>query len=258
MKKNINVSDIVNVYYSETDKWKRKVQKPRACDAIVLFVEGEIVYFFEDQEVMAKQGDLMILPGNLPYSGESVSEKNAYFVLNFNSMEEDELMRLGAPAVRRVSDFESVRNSFLRIMSCWQSQEINAELRIKSFLYEQLADFCSVEAVRTLERSENEVITYIQDHYCEPNLTVSHLCADFFISESQLRRNIKKAMGVSPGEYITALRMNKAKNELMQSRCSVKQIASACGFESPYYFSRCFSKHVGMSPKVFRQRFHII
>ena len=256
--KNMNVTDIVNVYYNEPENWKRSARKPRACNAMVFFTEGEIEYFFAEERVVAKQGDVLLLPQDLPYSGKRVSDKNAYFVLDFHTAQGDEFHALGAPAVKRARNAQELTAEFMEILSCWQEQQGDAILQIKSFLYQQLAAFFSGEEASFAKKGENDVIAYIQNHYCESTLNVSHLCAKFFISESQLRRNIKKLTGVSPNEYITMLRINQAKSKLMQGKDSVKNIAFACGFESPYYFSRCFSKHVGVSPKDFIRHFKII
>ena len=61
------------------------------------------------------------------------------------------------------------------------------------------------------------------------------ICGRFFISESQLRRNIKKATGLPPDEYIRRLRINRAKNELISTQWKICEISESCGFSSPYY-----------------------
>ena len=67
MGRSINVTDVVNVYYSISKAWwKREERRVRGCDALVFFTEGEIMYFFEGKTLVAKAGDLLILPGNLP------------------------------------------------------------------------------------------------------------------------------------------------------------------------------------------------
>lgn len=257
MSKSINVTSIVSMYYSSPMKWNREQKKPRACDAIVFFTEGEIQYFFDDKAIVAKRGDILLLPGNLPYSGICINDKNAYFVLNFNCVKRNELARLGAPKIMTVEDVEDMTSRFSETLSMWQEHRINAELQVKSFLYARLAELFQSEAPELNDSRKGDPSSYIRRHYCESNLNISRLCEKFFISESQLRRNVKKTTGYSPNDYITMLRINKAKNELMQSKNSIKQISLDCGFESPYYFSRCFSKHTGMSPKTFRQSFGI-
>ncbi|MBQ8850771.1 MAG: helix-turn-helix transcriptional regulator, partial [Clostridia bacterium] len=72
------------------------------------------------------------------------------------------------------------------------------------------------------------------------------------LSYVQFLRRFKAFTGVSPSEYITALRLQKAKQMLTDTDLRVKDIASACGFENEYYFSNFFKKHTSISPSAFR------
>lgn len=69
-----------------------------------------------------------------------------------------------------------------------------------------------------------------------------------------VRKLFKKEVGVTPHEYLTRARMKRAKDVLLSgvtnrySDFSVTQIAEACGFAEPLYFSRVFKKYYGVSP----------
>ena len=72
------------------------------------------------------------------------------------------------------------------------------------------------------------------------------------LSYVQFLRRFQKYTGVTPSEYITSLRMQKAKTLLSDTDYHIKDIAEKCGFESEYYFSNFFKKNLGLSPKAFR------
>ena len=72
------------------------------------------------------------------------------------------------------------------------------------------------------------------------------------LSYVQFLRRFQKYTGVTPSEYITSLRMQKAKTLLSDTDYHIKDIAEKCGFESEYYFSNFFKKNAGLSPKAFR------
>ena len=69
-----------------------------------------------------------------------------------------------------------------------------------------------------------------------------------------VRKLFKKETGVTPHEYLTKVRMQRAKDILLSgvtnrySNYSVTQIAEACGFADPLYFSRVFKKYYGVAP----------
>ena len=69
-----------------------------------------------------------------------------------------------------------------------------------------------------------------------------------------MRKLFKKETGVTPHEYLTRARMRRAKEIILSgvtnrySEYTVTQIAEACGFAEPLYFSRVFKKYFGVSP----------
>ena len=61
-------------------------------------------------------------------------------------------------------------------------------------------------------------------------------------------------MGVTFIEYLTKIRMDKAKEYLMCSNMKSSEIGYAVGYKDPHYFSFIFKKTQNMSPKEYRQR----
>lgn len=70
-------------------------------------------------------------------------------------------------------------------------------------------------------------------------------------SDSYFRKIFKSFTGSAPLDYLHHLRIESAKRQLQQYHgiVSIKSIALACGFSDPYYFSRIFKKHEGISPQ---------
>lgn len=86
---------------------------------------------------------------------------------------------------------------------------------------------------------------------CEFDLTRCTL--DLGVSKHYLRHCFKEEVGLTPLEYLTDLRIQQAKCLLAQnSYMTIGEIALNCGFSDPYYFSRCFKKNTGVSPREFR------
>lgn len=76
-----------------------------------------------------------------------------------------------------------------------------------------------------------------------------------------IRKLFKKETGLSPLEYMTELRMRKAKSLLTAScskNCSVAEIAYQCGYDDPLYFSRVFRKYNGICPSMFSEQYQNI
>ncbi len=67
-----------------------------------------------------------------------------------------------------------------------------------------------------------------------------------------LRHAFKTAFGCSPRQMISRLRMQHAKNLLLESGLSVKEIAARCGYARQHEFARAFHEHVGIAPSQWR------
>ncbi len=118
--------------------------------------------------------------------------------------------------------------------------------------------FAPVNAVSS--SSENDanvevlkIIYYLNTHFCE-NIKLSDICDEFYTSKVSLCKKFKKVMHCSIMEYVSGLRINKAKDLLRNStELSIEQVADACGYSSANYFGLMFKKQVGLSPLQFKK-----
>ena len=252
-----NITTINSIFYTETKKWSRNFFAPRSSEALVLFTKGAIEYHFADKDIVAREGQLLLLPGVLPYSGKQLSEEVAFYVFDFSCTNPYGFEIFGAPCALTLSNPEHLISIYKDALDIWMRQPTGVTLHLKSMLYSTLHALVSEQY--TEETSGNKltstatILAYIAENIGNSELTVKHLCHTFYISESQLRRNFSKETGFTPNEYIQILRINKAKSELSYTHKPVQQISAECGFSSPYYFSNCITKHTGMSPSKYRK-----
>lgn len=99
-----------------------------------------------------------------------------------------------------------------------------------------------------------DAISYIQDHLSD-NLTLENIAGYAHVNESYLSRTFKKECGYSITEYITALRIERAKELLANSSALTYEVSEQVGIGDPSYFSLLFKKHTGLSPKEYRSQF---
>jgi|GEM_PF-1571246 len=95
------------------------------------------------------------------------------------------------------------------------------------------------------------VKAYIVLNFTRANLSVSEIARHFYVDSSYIRRVFKKAYNMSITEYILNLRMEKAKELLVENNFKLSVICEKVGFEDYNYFSRVFKKYCGISPKVY-------
>ena len=95
------------------------------------------------------------------------------------------------------------------------------------------------------------VIKMMEDNLEEP-ISPSILASDVGISTRQLERLFRRYLNRSPKRYYMELRLEKARNLLLQTDMSVINMALASGFTSPSHFSKCYRMHFSTTP--YRER----
>jgi transcriptional regulator GlxA family with amidase domain len=95
---------------------------------------------------------------------------------------------------------------------------------------------------------------WIAHHYHEPS-PVSAMVQQSGLAERSFKRRFQNATGMTPLEYVHALRLEKAKQLLESSDSSVEIIASEVGYEDAGFFSRLFRRQVSLTPAQYRKRF---
>jgi AraC-like DNA-binding protein len=97
----------------------------------------------------------------------------------------------------------------------------------------------------------DSAILFMQEIITE-NLSLEDLSRKYNYSVSRFSSLFKQKTGYAPIDYFLQMKMQKACQLLHFSDRSIKDIAFSMGFIDPYYFSKRFSKIIGMSPKKYR------
>ncbi|WP_248925088.1 helix-turn-helix domain-containing protein [Paenibacillus hamazuiensis] len=93
---------------------------------------------------------------------------------------------------------------------------------------------------------------YIQEHYADELLSLQQVCGHIYMSASYFSAQFKQHTGETFVEYLTGIRMEKAKELLALTQLKAYEIAARVGYADPQYFSVIFKRHTGMTPKDYR------
>ncbi|HYQ56908.1 MAG TPA: AraC family transcriptional regulator [Draconibacterium sp.] len=99
-----------------------------------------------------------------------------------------------------------------------------------------------------------EEVRFLMRQNASQEFDLEELAQKYNVGYSYFRKMFKKYTGVSPGQYHLQLRIIRAKEMLISTDKSIKEISFELGFQTIHYFSLIFKKKVGMNPSEFRKR----
>jgi len=138
---------------------------------------------------------------------------------------------------------------YRRLFEIKTDDEVYDYLKEMARLISELNDGVIVDNV---ERNLRLVTSYMEAHYCDPDISFESLAREVNFSVSYISALLKKKLNTSFVKMLTDLRMTKAKELLSNPSLKIIDIAEQLGYNDSYYFSHCFKKNVGKPPKEFR------
>jgi two-component system response regulator YesN len=104
-----------------------------------------------------------------------------------------------------------------------------------------------------LSRKIREIQRFVRDNYMQTGLTLGVIAEHAGLSRTYLSSLYKAATGQNVIEYLTELRIEKAKELLLDGRTKTHEVALSVGYRDADYFSALFKKRVGTNPSAYRE-----
>ncbi len=94
-------------------------------------------------------------------------------------------------------------------------------------------------------------IDYIRNNYAK-KITVGEMASRAGLCEAHFIVKFGKTFGITPQQYLESIRINKAKELMIDKTIKLSEISERVGFSDAFYFSKVFKKREGMAPAQFR------
>jgi AraC-like DNA-binding protein len=155
--------------------------------------------------------------------------------------------------VQTLTTTSGVPDIFERLVECGQDLAPHADVEAAALIHRLLvqAKQESIEDPESPVRSS--LVARLQADACTP-LTIEEHARRLGVSVPLLRDAVRAAGGQNPKELILQSRLTEAKALLAETSLPVHRVAQEIGYADAAYFTRLFTKRVGVPPRVFRQQ----
>lgn len=149
-------------------------------------------------------------------------------------------------------DIEAVLKDRMTIMDTLYAQRNLTQLKAYMLeLFRNLSTYVAGKNTSKNSRSINRIKTIIQEGYAR-ELSITKIAEEVYLTPNYISLLFKKETGETITDYITCIRMDKAKELLLATDLKVMEISERVGYENPHYFSTVFKKTTGVHPLKFR------
>lgn len=219
-------------------------------------------------EGLCRPGDMLITPAKTPLYVRWEGDENCLQV----QLTTEFLQNIAGETLERESDrlqlmpaFQ-VRDSQIEAIAQMLLTESQQEISGGQLYLDSLANVLAVNLLRSHAttkpqlpvyegglppRQLRRVLDYI-DTRLDQNIKLESLAQLLGMSQFHFSRSFKQSIGRSPYQYLLQQRIERAKQLLKQTNCSILEIALEAGFSSHSHLSKKFRQFTGMTPKAYR------
>ncbi|MGI2297862.1 response regulator [Paenibacillus sp. GXUN7292] len=122
----------------------------------------------------------------------------------------------------------------------------------KAWLLDQVNDFMSVVNKNKRSPAITEVCQYVEQNYMG-NVSLQEAASIVHLNKTYLSGLFKKEMGVNFNDYLTQIRLDKARELIVTNQCNIGELAEKVGYTNSSHFTKVFKKTMGMSPLEFKK-----
>ena len=223
---------------------------------IIVNVEGSGIMTVGDKEYPFCEGDIYIVPKNVPHIKRSDDGfKDLFFrtdKLNPIAMAKTKEGRLFL-----CDDSERSFTSVVELMRRRFCMNIKNDAVLESMYELALRMLDDRFGRKSTDPAVDYIVNRIACEFNEPDISISDILSETGYSKDHMRRRFIEAMGITPAEYLTSIRISYAKKLLAdnsENRLSLSTIGAMCGYFDSRYFSRIFKSNVGISPGDYSKR----
>ena len=241
---------IINFVYEKTADFKKEYIFPSTYTLAVV-TDGEGILHTHSGKFSLARGDLFVIFSAKAYYIEN-TDNLKYINVSFTGLRSQVLIeRL------KISHTSPVFHGYEFLIDTWESviavaNDNNSDLFCEGLLLHTFGFLCgnSSEAIHT-DKANGLLLAkqYIDANYTDAELDLKSVSNRFSYNSKYFSAAFKKMVKISFSEYLKMKRLSYAVTLIESGITNVNDLAELCGYKEAPYFSKCFKKEYGVSPK---------
>ncbi len=258
-----------NSKLNENRKYSCKINRTIQHHELVFVTGGKGSMTIDKKRYQVKEGMLFYIRPDAPYSIEmsDIEELPSFLTVHFGyacvSINENKwdikhaTEMLSLHPGQELKNYYHIEDIFKKLVDTWYAKQPGYEFITKTLLQQLLIAIYQ----NTRKQDPNyatslkveKVIQYMHQNI-NNRVTLTELSEMIHLSPFYLSRSFKDATGYSVIEYFNKIKIDKAKELIIEGDRNVKDVAQELGFTDEFYFSRIFKKIEGVSPSEFHSK----
>lgn len=219
------------------------------CCVMSCRINGESLFFYNNQTHKIKRGDVLYIPTGSSYSQECNKEEIICFHLSTTGHVSSKMQSFKSHNPDKMCEL------FIKASNFWKKRPRNYEYLCMSVLYEIIA--LSNASIRKDKSGFHSVLEpsmrYLDVHMYDTDLSLENVCEQSHISRTYFNKLFYNTYNCTPISYINNQRINKAKQLLISGNYTNSEIAFLCGYKDIKYFYVLFKKTTGLTTKEYKR-----
>lgn len=252
----IRIERILTFFYQEKEQGFLFPGESHPMPELTYVDQGELHSVVDGQDLLLKQGDLVIYGPNqwhMQYADIGIAPRFVTISFEVDGVDFTPLLERKFSAPQQVANLLQSMLREQEKMDCFSSDIIVSQLTLLLLylLRESVKPTGSKVKNTNVVQNENEIIRQAQQYvaaHIREKLSVPMVAGQVGVSASYLTVLFHKNLQISPGEYIRRIKLQESKQMIRENNLNFTQIASALQYSTVHHFSRQFKEKFGITP----------
>ena len=231
------------------DEGECHVTRVFKSSVLILMLGGELKFTEDGEDISLRHGEYYIQRSGLYQEGRVKSEVPEYFYIHFDGRFAHE----GTVPIRGTFEAVDLLPLFKRLEDEYFSAVKNPFAPAGLF-YSILGSLNPLRSDKRDGETAGEIEKFIMENFASPSFLLDDIKKKFNFSTEYLIKIFSARFLKTPHQYVTALRIKRAKQLMLSSEKSIGLIAAECGYGDYSVFYKNFKNETGMSPDAWRRK----